>query len=124
MLSRRNFFNSTLAAGAALAMQGNAKGTAMAQSKRMIVDAQAHLWKAESEDWKWVPGRKPQLPEPFTIEKRVPMLDEASVDRVVLVPPARPGDRNDFALWPVTRYPFRCAVIGRIALEKPESAAL
>ena len=44
MLSRRKFINTTLAAGAALATQGNAKGTAMAQSKRMIVDAQAHLW--------------------------------------------------------------------------------
>jgi hypothetical protein len=26
-------------------------------------------WKAESEDWKWVPGMNPQMPEPFTIEK-------------------------------------------------------
>ena len=84
MLSRRNFINTTLAAGAALATQGNAKGTAMAQSKRMIVDAQAHLWKAESEDWKWVPGRKPQLPEPFTIEKLVPLMDEGGVDRAVI----------------------------------------
>jgi predicted TIM-barrel fold metal-dependent hydrolase len=24
----------------------------------MIVDAQVHLWKAESPDWPWVPGRK------------------------------------------------------------------
>ena len=36
-------------------------------AKRTIVDAQVHLWKAESEDWKWVPGMKPQLPEPFMI---------------------------------------------------------
>ena len=61
MLSRRNFINTTLAAGAALVTEGTQK--AMAQSKRTIVDAQAHLWKAESEDWKWVPGRKPQLPD-------------------------------------------------------------
>lgn len=105
MLSRRNFINTTLAAGAALATQGNAKGNAMAQSKRMIVDAQAHLWKAESEDWKWVPGRKPQLPEPFTIEKLVPMMDEGGVDRVVIVPPSWPGDRNDYALEAAKRYP-------------------
>ena len=43
-------------------------------------------------------GRKPQLPEPFTIEKLVPMMDEAGVDRVVIVPPSWPGDRNDYAL--------------------------
>ena len=64
----------------------------------MIVDAQAHLWKAESDDWKWVPGRKPQLPEPFTIEKLVALMDEAGVDRVVIVPPSWPGDRNDYGL--------------------------
>ena len=62
-----------------------------------IVDAQAHLWKAESDDWKWVPGRKPQLPEPFTIEKLVPLMDEGGVDRAVIVPPSWPGDRNDYA---------------------------
>jgi predicted TIM-barrel fold metal-dependent hydrolase len=39
-----------------------------------------------------------QLPEPFTIEKLVPMMDEAGVDRVVVVPPSWPGDRNDYAL--------------------------
>src|SRR5690349_21550315 len=61
MLSRRQFVGSTVAATAALASK-----EATAQSKRTIVDAQVHLWKAESEDWKWVPGMKPQLPEPFT----------------------------------------------------------
>src|SRR3981081_1674311 len=120
MLSRRNFFNTTLAAGAALATQGNA----MAQSKRMIVDAQCHLWKAESADWKWVPGRPPQLPEPFTIEKLVPLMDEAGVDRVVVVPPSWPGDRNDYGLEAARRYPERFHVMGRLPLERPESAAL
>jgi L-fuconolactonase len=64
----------------------------------MIVDAQVHLWKAQSPDWPWVSGRKPQLPEPFTIDKLVPLMDEAGVDRVVIVPPSWPGDRNDYAL--------------------------
>ena len=97
---------------------------AQSETKRTIVDAQAHLWIAESEDWKWVPGRKPQLPEPFTIDKLVPMMDEAGVDRVVIVPPSWPGDRNDYALEAAKRYPKRFAVMGRIALEKQESAAL
>ena len=68
----------------------------MAQpAKRTIVDFQVHLWKADSEDWKWVPGMKPQIPEPFTFEKLVPMMDQAGVDRVVVVPPTWDGDRND-----------------------------
>jgi len=96
----------------------------MAVAGRMIVDAQAHLWKAESEDWKWVPGRKPQLPEPFTIERYVPLMEEAGVDRMVIVPPSWPGDRNDYAIEAVKRYPARFAIMGRIPLDKPESAAL
>src|SRR5262249_43426892 len=93
-------------------------------SHKMIVDAQGHLWKAETPDWRWGPGRVPQLPEPFTIEKLVPMMDEAGVDRAVIVPPSWPGDRNDYGLEAAKRYPKRFAVMGRIPLEKPESAAL
>src|ERR1700681_4021252 len=96
MLSRRRFLNSTIGAGAALATQGPRQAAAQVD-RRMIVDAQVHLWKAETEDWKWVPGLTPQLPEPLPIERLVPMMDEAGVDRVVIVPPRRrrcPGSRT------------------------------
>jgi len=119
MLSRRQFVASTVAATTALAAKAST-----AQGKRTIVDAQVHLWKAESDDWKWVPGMKPQMPEPFTIEKLVPLMDEAGVDRVVVVPPSWPGDRNDYGLEAARRYPGRFHVMGRIALKNPASAAL
>jgi predicted TIM-barrel fold metal-dependent hydrolase len=93
-------------------------------AKRTIVDAQVHLWKAESEDWKWIPGTKPQMPEPFTIEKLVPLMDQAGVDRVVIVPPSWPGDRNDYGLEAAHHYPNRFAVMGRIPLQNPQSATL
>jgi len=111
-------------AGTALAIQGKPMANAQPARKRTIVDAQVHLWKAESEDWKWVPGRKPQLPEPFSIEKLVPLMDEAGVDRVVIVPPSWPGDRNDYGLEAAKRYPNRFAVMGRLSLQNPESAKL
>jgi predicted TIM-barrel fold metal-dependent hydrolase len=95
----------------------------MTVSGRTIVDAQAHLWKAESPDWKWVPGRKPQLPDPFTIEKLVALMDEGGVDRAVIVPPSWPGDRNDYGLEAAQRYPKRFGVMGRIPM-KPDSAKL
>ena len=125
MLSRRNFLNSTLGASVSLMlpMQGSQRATAQ-PARRMIVDAQVHLWKPESPDWRWVPGLKPQLPEPFTIERLLPMMDEAGVDRVVIVPPSWPGDRNDYALEAAHRYPTRFAVMGRIPLQNPQSAAL
>src|SRR5262245_44290934 len=123
MWSRRDFLSSTVGAGAAFAMQGPQPASAQATG-RLIVDAQVHLWKAESPDWKWVPGARPQLPEPFTIEKLVAMMDEAGVNRVVVVPPSWIGDRNDYGIEAVKRYPGRFAVMGRIPLQDPKSAAL
>jgi predicted TIM-barrel fold metal-dependent hydrolase len=127
MQSRRSFLTGALGAGAALASSqlANAQApTPQAARKRMIVDAQVHLWKAESPDWRWVPGMKPQMPEPFTIEKLLPLMDEAGVDQVVIVPPSWPGDRNDYGLEAAKRYPDRFRVMGRIPLKDPQSAAL
>jgi predicted TIM-barrel fold metal-dependent hydrolase len=123
MLSRRSFLSTTIGASAALATQGPQRAIAQA-NRRMIVDAQVHLWKAESDDWKWVPGLVPQLPEPFTIERLVPMMDEAGVDRAIIVPPSWPGDRNDYALEAARRYPTRFRVMGKIPLQDPRGAGL
>jgi len=123
MLSRRSFLNTTIGAGAALATQGPGKAAAQA-NRRMIVDAQLHLWKAESEDWKWVPGAVPQLPVPFTIERAISMMDEAGVDRAVIVPPSWPGDRNDYALEAVKLHPTRFRVMGKLPLNDPRAAVM
>ena len=123
MTSRRRFIRNALGAGLALATQGCQQMAAPSARKRIIVDSQVHLWTAETPDWRWIPGMKPQLPEPFTIEKLVPMMDEAGVDRVIVVPPSWPGDRNDYALEAAKRYPGRFAVMGRIPLRNPQSAA-
>ena len=56
-----------------------------------------HLWKANTPDRPWVSGATPQLPEPFTIERVLPMMDEAGVDRVVIVPPTLEGTSLDYA---------------------------
>jgi predicted TIM-barrel fold metal-dependent hydrolase len=69
-----------------------------------------------------VPGRRPQLPEPFTIEKLVALMDEAGVDRAVIVPPSWPGDRNDYAIEAVQRHPNRFAIMGRLPVEKRQQA--
>jgi predicted TIM-barrel fold metal-dependent hydrolase len=89
----------------------------------MIVDAQVCLWKANTPDRPWLPNRLAQLPEPFTIERLVPLMDEAGVDRVVIVLPGWEGDRNDYGLEAVQLYPSRFAVMGRIPLTEPKSAA-
>ena len=108
MLSRRSFLNSTLGAGLASATsrQSAAQTPAVQPArKRLIIDAQVHVWKAESADWQWVRGLKPQMPEPFTIEKLMPLMDEAGVDRAIIIPPDWPGYRNDYGriIWTITR---------------------
>jgi predicted TIM-barrel fold metal-dependent hydrolase len=121
-VTRRKFIGTTLVAGAALATNAQ-QARPQPAAKRTIVDGQVHLWKANTPDWPWEPGARPQLPEPFTIERVLPMMDEAGVDRVVIVPPGL-NDRNDYALEAARRYPDRFGIMGRIALHDPKSAAL
>jgi predicted TIM-barrel fold metal-dependent hydrolase len=121
MPSRRGFLTGTAATGVALATQHI--GPAGAQQKRMIVDSQVHLWPASTPERPWVPNSRPQLPEPFTIERVVPLMDEAGVDRVVIVPPSLEGERVDYAQEAVKRYPGRFGIMARIALDKPDRAA-
>jgi predicted TIM-barrel fold metal-dependent hydrolase len=120
MLTRRKFVT-TVGAGVALATAGCA--TQQGAGKRQIVDAQVHLWKANGPDYPWNPGAKPQLPEPMTFERVIPLMDEAGVDRIVVVPPGL-NDVNTYALEAARRYPNRFAVMGRIPLQDPRSAAL
>ncbi|MGH6817104.1 MAG: amidohydrolase family protein, partial [Hyphomicrobiaceae bacterium] len=125
--SRREFLSTTFAAGMTLAAQGlqpSAAQSAQPQAarRRIIVDSQIHLWKANTPDRPWVPGAQPQLPEPFTIERLVPMMEEAAIDRVVIVPPTLEGTRLDYAQEAVRRYPGRFAIMGRIDLDDPQTA--
>ncbi len=134
MLSRRGFLNGTLGAGAGLMLAGAQPAAAQtadaptplpqARPRRIIVDSQVHQWKAQSADRPWPPGRVPQLPEPFGYDKLLPMMNEAGVDRVVIVPPSWEGERNDYALEAAGKYPDRFAVMGRILLSSPQAPAL
>ena len=122
MPSRRSFLTGTVATGVTLSMQHAA--ATVAQQKRVIVDSQVHLWPASTPERPWLPGAQPQLPEPFTIERIIPLMDEAGVDRVVIVPPASlEGERVDYAQEAVKRYPGRFAIMARVALDKPDRAA-
>src|SRR5207248_794662 len=91
MLTRRHFLNRTLAAGLALGTRTLPALAQPAQQRRVIVDSQIHLWKANTPDRPWAAGARPQLPEPMTIERVLPMIDAAGVDRVVIVPPTLEG---------------------------------
>ena len=120
MLTRRRFLATT--AGAALAT-GVQPALTQPAKKREIVDAQIHMWKASSADWPWDPGVKPQLPEPFTYERALPLMDETGIDRAVIVPPGL-NYSNDYALEAAKKYPTASQSWAGSRLEDPKSAAL
>ena len=74
-----------------------------------IVDAQVHIWAADSADRPWpTSGRSaPHRPEPFSAADLLAEMDAAGVDRVVIVPPSWEGDRNDLALAACRQHPAR-----------------
>lgn len=84
----------------------------------LIVDSQVHTWGADTPERPWPAGRasQAQKPYPVTAEMILAGMDEAGVDRVVLVPPSWEGDRNDLALAAAAAHPDRFAVMGRLAL--------
>src|SRR5579862_2770116 len=91
-----------------------------------IIDAQVHVWLPESTDRPWPAGgaARAQLPYALTCSKLSAMMDEAGVDRAVLVPPSWEGNRNDHGLANAAAHPERFAVMGRIALDDPGNAKL
>jgi predicted TIM-barrel fold metal-dependent hydrolase len=88
----------------------------------MIIDAQVHVWKAETPDRPWFTGH-PHLPEPFGYEDLRCEMAKAGVDRAVLIPPGWEGGRIDYVLEAADRHPDRFGVMGRIPIQKPEVAA-
>jgi len=92
----------------------------------LIVDSQVHIWGADTPDRPWPPGRAHQAQKPYPVTKDMLLqgMDEAGVSRVVIVPPSWEGDRNDLALEAARLHADRFAVMGRLAIERPESRSL
>jgi L-fuconolactonase len=90
----------------------------------MIVDAQVHVWAPETPQRPWLRAGDAHLPKPFGYEDLRTEMAQAGVDRAILIPPGWEGDRVDFVLEAAAKYPDRFAAMGRIALQRPQSAAL
>jgi L-fuconolactonase len=73
-----------------------------------IVDAQVHIWGADTPQRTWPAERSaPHRPQPFAKDDLLCEMDMAGVARVVIVPPSWDGDRNDLALDAARRHPDR-----------------
>jgi predicted TIM-barrel fold metal-dependent hydrolase len=91
-----------------------------------IVDSQVHIWKEESPDRPWVPKARERIrlnghrEDPFSYEECLALMNEAGVDRAVLVPPSWEGDRIDYSLEACEAHPERFGIMARIPQNKPE----
>jgi len=86
----------------------------------IVVDTQVHIWAPHTPERPWVLGpERAHLPIPLDAEAVIGLMDEAGVDRAILVPPSLEGDRNDLALKAARDYPHRFAVMGRLKLDDP-----
>jgi len=84
----------------------------------IVTDSGVHVWGPGNV---WLPGRKPHLTTPLDYERFRTMMAEAGVHRAILVPPSWPGDLNDYCLAAAAAHPDQFAVMGRLALDAPES---
>ena len=92
----------------------------------IIIDAQVHIWGADTPSRPWPEYGKgyAHRAEPLGKDALLREMDAAGVDRVVIVPPSWEGERNDLALDAARLHPDRFAIMGRLAIEKPESREL
>lgn len=123
-MHRRDFLTGAAQFGVAAAAQSLLPAVARADRShgRLIVDAQVHIWLPSTSERPWLPNRVAQMPTPFTIDRLISIIDEAGVDRVILVPPSWEGGRNDYVQQAVRDYPNRFGVMGLISTDHQDQA--
>ena len=92
----------------------------------IIIDSQVHIWGPETPDKPYFTenASKPHRPIPLRYEELLQVMDANGVYRTVCVPPTWEGFSNEESLLAAQLYPDRFAVMGRIAIDKPESREL
>lgn len=93
----------------------------------MIADSQVHLWGDETPERPWIAGGQERLRHMGHLTSLGPdfllgKMDEAGIDRAVIVPPTWDRDRIDVALQAWRRFPDRFRIMTRIPVNKPEEA--
>ncbi len=91
-----------------------------------IIDSQVHIWGPETPEKPYVTenASKPHRAVPLGYDELLNVMDVHGVYRTICVPPTWEGFSNETSLEAARLYPARFAVMGRIAVEKPESRAL
>jgi len=92
----------------------------------MIIDSQVHIWGPETPTKPYFTenASKPHRPTPLGHKELLQVMDTNGVQRTVCVPPTWEGFSNEESLVAARLYPDRFAVMGRLAIDKPESREL
>ena len=92
----------------------------------MIIDSQVHIWGPETPNKPYFTenASKPHRPIPLGHKELLQVMDANGVQRTVCVPPTWEGFSNEESLVAARLYPDRFAVMGRLAIDKPESREL
>jgi predicted TIM-barrel fold metal-dependent hydrolase len=92
----------------------------------IIIDSQVHIWGPETPDKPYYTenASKPHRAVPLGHEELLQVMDTNGVQRTVCVPPTWEGFSNEESLRAARLYPDRFAVMGRIAINQPESRGL
>jgi L-fuconolactonase len=88
-----------------------------------VVDAQLHIWGADTPERPWAHAVTPHRPLPFSAADALREMDGAGVQSAVLVPPWWEGERNDLALAAAKAHPRRFAVMGLFDAEAADARA-
>ncbi len=83
----------------------------------LIVDAQIHIWSKGTT----IP---PHRTAPYSMEQALADMDAAGVRAAVIHPPGWDPDSMDLAADAVRAHPGRFAILGRFAVDRPESRDL
>jgi len=87
----------------------------------IITDSGLHIWRAETPDRPWQPGRT-HMSTPDRYEDLSARMAEAGVHRAILIPPSWEGERADYSLEAVARYPDRLRSWGGLPINKQKPA--
>ncbi|HEV7649063.1 MAG TPA: amidohydrolase family protein [Actinophytocola sp.] len=88
----------------------------------VVIDAQAHVWAAETPQRPWIPdgAKYAHRPLPLGALELLSEMDKAGVDQTVLISPTWEGYRNDVVLDAASMYPDRFRVVIRLAPTRPD----
>lgn len=88
-----------------------------------IIDAHQHFWDLNKVDYPWITPDLGPLNRTFIETELEPQLDEAGVDRTVLVQAANSTADTDFMIDLADRWPRVAGIVGWVPLLDPQQAA-